>query len=442
MGNTLDNKPDNYSIDQFGKPIVYKGDYMQTYTQNNSSADSMQYGQTRLQFGAKIVQDVDSGPNQGDYYVTGANGTRHYLSHAGKMMPDAESTVRLAKNFGNGPAVMISGSPLSPTYNMFYSDGGEAHGSSNQWTTRQVNSPEDVKSTMTATQDGNFDVSKGKFASSYGDASINPFSQEGRNFETDAYTFQSGLVKGLAAVAVPVISTALDDIVPFGSTLLNMTGGNKLLQAGINSLAGVGRTSNITPSAWDPNMSNIIKDPRLSQYLNTIQDQSHQLIARYGPKGYAHDQTLAQDTPQQMIAKAKALSTENKILFATSKVQEMQDLSAKLQTMLPPGSNSQLFSQIKDGLSLAQTPQQQMNVIEHFSKLIQSQVLPSLQSGSGSATGGQPAAAPVQPDLNPTTASAQTGHPILSINGTDSRHHTTVIGQETMSSSPPMGPVG
>ena len=436
MGNTLDKKPDNYSVDQFGKPIVYKGDYMQTYTQNNPDADSMQYGQTRLQFGAKIVQDIDAGPTQGDYYVTSANGTRHYVTRGGKMLPDAANTVRLAKNYGNGPAVMISGSPLAPTYNMFYSEGGEAHGASNNWTPRQVNSPQDIIDTMSSTQDGHFDI-KGKYASSYGDASINPFSQEGRNFETDMYTFQSGLVKGMAAVAVPVLGTALDDIVPFGSTLLNITGANKAIQAGVNSLAGIGRTSSVKPSAWDPNMSNIIKDPRLPGYLNTITDQSHQLISKYGAAGYGHDQTLASATPQQMIQKAKALAKENKILFAQSKVQEMQDLSAKLQRMLPPGSNSQLFSDIKTGLSLAQTPEQQMNVIEHFSGLIKSQVLPSLSSASPAAST-QAASARSQPaDLNPTTASAQVGHPVLSINGHDGRHPAQIIGQETMSSVPP-----
>ena len=436
MGNTLDKKPDKYSIDQFGKPIVYKGDYMQTYTQNNPSADSMQYGGTHLQFGAKIVQDIDAGPKQGDYYVTGADGTRHYVTQGGKMLPDAANTVRLAKNFGNGPAVMISGSPLKPTYNMFYSEGGEAHGSKNTWSVRQVNSPQDVISTMTTAQDGHYGT-KGKFANYYGDASINPFSQEGRNFETDMYTFQSGLVKGIAAVAVPAIGSALDDVVPFGSTLLNITGANKLLQAGVSSLAGIGRTSEASPSAWDPNMSNIIKDPRLPGYLNTITDQSHQLISKYGSAGYGHDQTLASSTPQQMIQKAKALAQENKVLFAHSKVQEMQDLSAKLQRMLPPGSNSALFSDIKDGLALAQTPEQQMNVIEHFSGLIKSQVLPSLSSGAPAA-GSQAASARSQPaDLNPTTASAQVGHPVLSINGSDSRHPAQVIGQETMSSVPP-----
>ena len=436
MGNTLDKKPDNYSIDRFGKPIVYKGDYMQTYTQQNTSADSMQYGSTHLQFGAKIVQDIDSGPRQGDYYVTAANGTRHYVTQQGKMLPDAANTVRLAKNFGNGPAVMISGSPLRPQYNMFYSAGGEAHGASNTWTPRQVNSPADIINTMTSSQDGNYGT-KGKYANMYGDASINPFSQEGRNFETDMYQFQSCLVKVIGAAALPVGEMALDDIVPFGSTLLNLTGANKAIQSGINSLAGMGKPSSAKVSAWDPQMSNIIKDPRLPGYLNQIQDQSHQLISKYGPSDYAQTDKLAQDTPQQMIQKAQQLADENKQLFAQSKVQEMQDLTIQLQKMLPPGVGSDIFSNIHDGLQLASTPQQKMNVIEHFSEQIKSQLLPLLKTTPQAATtqGSSPSKTP--PDLNPQTASAQVGHPSLSINGSDSRHPAQVIGGETESSVPP-----
>ena len=438
MGNTLDKKPDNYSVDQFGKPIVYKGDYMQTYTQQNTSADSVQYGSTRLQFGAKIVQDIDSGPRQGDYFVSSPDGTRHYVTQQGKMLPDAANTVRLAKNFGNGPAVMISGSLLRPQYNMFYSVGGEAHGGENtmSWTPRQVNSPADVVSTMTSTQDGNW-LTKGKFANDYGDASINPFSQEGRNFETDMYQFQSGLVKVIGATALPVAEMALDDIVPFGSTLLNMTGANKAIQSGINSLAGMGRQSAAKVSAWDPQMSNIIKDPRLPGYLTQIQDQSQQLISKYGPSDYAQTNKLAQDTPQQMIQKAQQLADENKQLFAQSKVQEMQDLTTQLQKMLPPGAGSDIFSNIHDGLQLASTPQQKMNVIEHFSEQIKSQLLPLLNNTPPAAADQGTSPTQTPPDLNPHTASAQVAHPSLSINGTDSRHPAQVIGGETESSAPP-----
>ena len=436
MGNTLDKKPDNYSMDEYGNPIVYKGDYMQTYTQLNPDADAMQYGSTRLQFGAKIIQDVDSGSRQGDYYITTPQGERKYVTQGGKMLPNANNTVRMAENYGIGPAIMISGSPLNPTYNMFSAAGGYGHGASNDWTPRQVNSPADIVKTMTESF-GPADGTKGKYANMYGDASINPFSKEGRNFETDAYQFQSSLVKGIAAVALPVAESALDDIVPFSSTLLNITGANKALQSGINSLAGVGRASSVAPSAWDPNMSNIIKDPRLPGYLNTIEDQSHQLISKYGPSSYASSQRLAQGTPQQMINKAKQIADENKTLFAQSKVQEMQDLTVQLKKMLPPGTGSAIFSNITDGLQLAHTPEQQMNVIEHFSEQIKDQLLPMIKTDAQSAQITTGAATKPSPDLNPQTASAQVGHPILSINGTDSRHPAIPIGGETMSQAGP-----
>lgn len=435
MGNVLDKRPDQYSGD-VKTPIVYKGDYMQTYKQNDSDADTMQYGGTKLQFGAKIIQDVDNGPRQGDYYVVQQNGARAYLSRKGVISPQAKTIVSFAKGYANGPAVMISGSPLHPTYNMFYALGGMAHGSSNDWTPRQVNSPQDIINTMTSTQAAHFQT-KGKFANYYGDASINPFSQEGRNFETDMYQFQSGLVKVIGAVALPVAEIALDDIVPFGSTILNLTGANKAIQSGINSLAGVGKTSNASVSSWDPQMSNIIKDPRLPGYLNKIEDQSHQLIDKYGPSDYTATNRMAQETPQQMIQKGASMAKENQVLFAQSKVQEMQDLSVKLQKMLPPGTGSDIFNNIKIGLSMADTPQQKLNVIEHFSGQIKSQLLPLLSNPTSSAANNDQSVGKSPPDLNPETASAQVGHPVLSINGSDVRHPAQTIGHETMSSAPP-----
>ena len=433
---TLGSKPDKYSMDQFGNPIIYKGDYMQTYTQLNPGADGMEYGSTRLQFGAKIIQDVDSGPRQGDYYITSPQGVRSYVTQGGKLLPDAANTVRMAKNFGNGPAIMISGSPLHPTYNMFSAAGGYGHGKSNQWTPRQVNSPADIIKTMTESF-GPADGLKGKYANMYGDASINPFSTEGRNFKTDMYQFQDSLVKGIAAVALPVAESALDDIVPFASTLLNLTGANKSLQSGINSLAGVGRASSVAPSAWDPQMSNIIKDPRLPGYLKTIEDQSHQLISKYGSSSYTSTQKLAQETPQQMINKAQQMADENKALFAQSKVQEMQDLEVQLTKMLPAGAGSAIFNNIHNGLYLARSPEEKMNVIEHFSQQIKDQLIPMLDKDPESTQLTTGAATLPSPDLNPTTASAQVGHPVLSINGTDSRHPAQNIGQETMSQAPP-----
>jgi len=83
------------------------------------------------------------------------------------------------------------------------------------------------------------------------------------------------------------------------------------------------------------------------------------------------------------------------------------------------------------------TPEQQMNVIEHFSQQIKDQLIPMLDKDPESTQLTTGAATLPSPDLNPTTASAQVGHPVLSINGTDSRHPAQNIGQETMSQAPP-----
>ena len=113
----------------------------------------------------------------------------------------------------------------------------------------------------------------------------------------------------------------------------------------------------------------------------------------------------------------------------------MQDTVAALQNILPSGSGSQIFQNIKTGLSLAGTNQQKLNVLNHFGGEIQSQLLPLVHLGGSGPQSASSSAGGTPPDLNPTTASAQIGHPSLSINGTDLRHP----GQNTITGTP--GPV-
>jgi hypothetical protein len=118
----------------------------------------------------------------------------------------------------------------------------------------------------------------------------------------------------------------------------------------------------------------------------------------------------------------------------------MQNTIAKLKDMLPAGTGSQLFNNIDTGLGLAQTPEQKMNVLNHFGGEIQNQLLPLIHLDP--ATAAQPTQSSVgtPADLNPMTASAQVGHPILSINGTDLRPpgQTTIGGSKI--ADPPMSP--
>jgi len=404
--------------------------YMSTYHQDDPSADHVQYGGTQLQMGVKILQDVNPGPQQGNLYVVNPAGQRLYISHQGKIAPYAADYLKQAKDYGNGPAVMITGTPLNPQYYLFPVKGGEMHSADANWAPVPVNNRADIIKAMTDNGMRSGSGTTGKYANYYGNASINPWGvKAGSDMFTTAGEMgkvESGLIRELA---VPVMQTMLDDVVPFGSTIMNVTGAGKALQAGINALAHQ-PTGSEPVSAFDPSLANSIKDPRLPQYLTNIQNRSQQFVTQYGPANYVQANQMAQNTPQQMLEKARALQSENENLYVQEQVQEMQDTSTKLQQLLP-GEDPAIFQQIKTGLELATNNEQKLNVISHFSKQIQSQLLPLLGSGGASAqnTGGQPPSAPQYG--GPETASAQVGHPILSINGTDSRHP----GQNTIDSS-------
>ena len=420
MGNTLDSKPQKYS-DQQNRPTTYGGisGYMATYHQHDASADHIQYGKTQLQFGVKILQDVDPGPKQGELYVTNPSGKRLYITYHGQVAPYAADYLKQAKDYGNGPAIMITGSPTNPQYHMFTVQGGDYHKQGVSWEPVPVNNEKDIVAAMT--QGGVSSKIIGKDANMYGNASINPWGvKAGSDMFTTGQAIGNFLNKAIQTFAVPVVDTVADDFVPMGSQIMHYTGADKLLQAGINALAKQPDVTQ-TPSAFDPALSNLVKDPRLPQYLQNVQNQSQQFAHKYGARDYQQAMAMPSGTPQQMLAKARELQQENQDLYVQGQVTELQHTSTELQKMLP-NADPQIFKDIETGLSTARNNQQKLNVIEHFSKQIQSNLLPLLQSGTPSAAPQQQSQSTRPSDPNYVTASAQVGHPVLSINGTDSRH--------------------
>ena len=444
MGNVLDSAPSKYSdeVDD-GQTATYggslSGSYMASYRQDSATADSMQYGDGKLQFGAKIIQDIDPGPNHGQLYVTTDAGKRLYITHEGQLAPYASDYVKQAANYGNGPAVAITGSPLNPHYQMWYAQGGDQHSGTNSWTPITINSKKDVMQAMQSGMQG-MDYNA-KHSSSYGMASINPFgSQEGGDMWTGAARFDEAVTGVVSQLVIPVAEHFLDAAVPFASNILGVTGINKAMQGGLDSLVKSSHGKMYQSStSFDPQMSNIIKDPRLSGYLQQQEDRSHQFVAKYGPADYVASSKLAQDTPQQQLAKARQLTEENQNLYVQGEVQKMRDVSAKLR-QLAPNADPKIFQQIETGLSLAQTNQQKMNVINHFSAQLQKQVLP-LVAGSPSSDASSQTPPPPKPSVPENLgASAQVGHPTLSINGTHSSHpgKTTISGNSVR--PPPIVP--
>ena len=434
MGNLLDAVPDKYSDETaFGSTATFGSQdgssYMAAYRQNSATADSMSYGKGRLQFGVKIIQDIDPGPNVGQLYVVNDAGKRLYITHDGKMAPYASDYVKQGQNYGNGPAVSITGNPLHPQYNMWYSPQGDEHDASGEWTPITINSKKDILEAMQSGMQG-MDYN-GKHANMWGQASINPFgAKEGSSMWTTGVQVGKILTGVVSQAIVPVAEMGLDALVPGASTILAVTGANKAMQKGIDALVAATPTHAYQGSKqFDPQISNIIKDPRLPGFLQQQQDQSHAFIAKYGPSKYVATNQLAQDTPSQQIQKAQQLQEENEDLYATSEAQKLTDLSSKLESMVGPNP---LFQQIKTGLATATNNQQTMNVISHFSKQLQQQVLPLLASKASSAAV-SPSPAPVASPPNAIqTASAQVGHPTLSINGThtDDPSKTVITGSQ------------
>ena len=308
---------------------------------------------------------------------------------------------------------------------------------------------------MQAMQSGNAGRSLNqKYANMYGQASINPFgSKEGADIWTNADNFGRALSGVISQLVIPVAEMGLDTFTGgMASPFLTVTGANKAMQGAIDNLMQNSRGQSYQSATnFDPLISNIIKDPRLPGYLQQQQDQSHAFIAKYGPQDYGATQKLAQDTPMQQITKAKQLHQENENMWVQNQVQEMLDTSDQIQKLLGQKTSataaqlaatplSPIFQNIKTGLSLASTNQQKMNVINHFSKQIKEQLLPLLNIPQPTAAPTQPGA-PVDPQKSSTlTASAQPGHPVLSINGTDLSHpgKNTITG--TPSTIPPVVP--
>ena len=446
MGNAFNSKPSAYSDEtHINASRMFGGDYEASYRQSNANADSMAYGNNRLQFGVKMMEDVDAGPMRGEMYVTTNAGKRMYFTHDHQLRGDASYIISQGANYGNGPAVSITGTPLNPQYHMFYAQGGDEH-TGNDWTPIQINSKKDIMEAMTSGNEGR-NLSSGKYSNMYGQAAIDPFgAKEGADVWTGAIKVGKVLNAIAGQLIIPIGEAALDTVTGgMASTVMGVTGLNKKLQGGLDNLIQNTKGKTYQGSAsFDPDISNMIKDPRLAGYLQNQEDQMHGYVKKFGPSSYSATQRLAQDTPSQQIQKAQQLAQENETNYVQSQVQQMQDLSDKLQTMV--GSKlgpdqQQIFQQIKTGLGMASNNQQKLNVINHFSQLLQSQVLPLITSDDVPAPSQPSTDDPPTSNTSGVTSSAQVGHPVLSINGTHSTHpgKTEITGH--MRPPPPVVPI-
>ena len=119
MGNVLDSAPSQFSQEDPTK--MQANYYTQTYKHNpQSTADSMTWGTkgSHLNIGAKVLQDM----NNNQLYITNNAGQKVYITKNGQQVPNAKEIIKTAQNYGEGPLVEITGSPLNPQMYMWTSN--------------------------------------------------------------------------------------------------------------------------------------------------------------------------------------------------------------------------------------------------------------------------------------------------------------------------------
>ena len=416
MGNGYGTRPDNFSDNTSG-PRVYNYRSMATYRQSSQNADRVQVGNTSIGLGVKLLQEYQPGPNQGQMYVVNNSGKKMFFTKNNQMVQNANQIIATGKNYGNGMAVSITGNPASPTYQMFYAPGGDAWTKGNQWTPITINSEKDILQAVR----GGGNADHGKFASMYGDASINPYgTAKGSDFFTGLATVGK-TIEGIASqMVLPIGELALDTFVPFSSVALNITGAHNAIQNAINTAVRKGEDGYHSTHSFDPRIANMIRDPRLTGFMQQQSDSMHQYISEFGDTSYKGYQGLAQDTPSQMLFKARQLQGVNENNYVQQQSQKLIDTTSKIQGMLHDQNAAEILNNIHIGLKMASNNTQKMNVINHFTGQVEKTLLPLLDSLPNSTAPSQVSGVPPTKHPLSSVASAQVAHESLSINGADS----------------------
>ena len=254
--------------------VVHEGEFLQTYSNPSSGTDKvpMGAGVAPMSLGVKIMQSVSEGTDyQGhkygpnEMYVVQPSGRRVYLTKGGKYLPNADRLVQTGKNYGAGPAVVVGGDVGKPTYTVF-SATSTSPGSS--YTPMRINNVGDWQK---AVWYGHENEQKGKYASSYGSAAINPFKDRPRNAFSTLADVGRGALQVVDAVAVPIIEYGLDAVTDdIGGTLMQVTGLEDILQKNLDTLTDLhGIDYNPSAATTQPYLSNIMTDPRLDEAFHS-----------------------------------------------------------------------------------------------------------------------------------------------------------------------------
>ena len=381
MGNVLTSRPTDFSVNAPQK--VMDDSYLQTYKQRpntvNDPTDVIPWGsgKSTVQTGVKIIQSMQNG----QLYVTTPEGQQVFLTQGTPPTPlgNASQLVSQGQNYGRGPAVMLTNSPLNPTITMFSSTDSTAD---RHYQPVVVNNMADFTHAMEQNQEQR-DQSSGAFSGWRGQAAINPFLERGNDFFSglaDAGRFLGSVV---TQFAVPALEMGMDELIPMSGTAFGALGLDSGLQKGMDNLNqllihGEQYKSAVTR---DPALSNLISDPRLPSFFKQVQSQNQALAQQYGGNTFSK---LPEETPQQMVAKGQQMFQENQNTVVQQQANQLSNLMTNMKKTLGTKTNFD-FDAMSQGLAIATNNQARMNVMNHFSQELKQKVLPLLQKQSAVA---------------------------------------------------------
>ncbi len=380
MGNAIDSQPSSYNT----SGGTHELDYMQTYYHRDIPGDD-KIGDVHI--GAKIIQAIEPPDKIGEYYVMSLGWAhehghekeeRVYLSENGDWKASAQSLLRYANGYQNGPTIMLSGSPGHPVYEAWASTDtvpGE------EWEPLRINSLDDFENAIRLGHGGT--AKHGKKEGFYGDMAVNPFEKKPRDIWSDTSDFNRTVNKIGKAFIVPMITYGLDEFTGgIGGTVFQLTGLDSLLQESLDKLDDVapsGYKSNLPFT--DPRLSDAIHDPRLESYFKQVYNASFSNADQN--QSNSHSKELQRvlsgrkETRGQKVVMLKKMQTTNLAFSGEKQVKTLQNTVNILKKVAPniPGWD---WNIIDAGINAAQTPEQQINAVKAMTLMLSKKVFPFL----------------------------------------------------------------
>jgi len=373
MGNMYDTAPTLFSKDEDkDNPTMHTGDYLQTYV-NPTGGERFKIGKQSLHIGAKMIQDVKP-PN--DIYVVNKHGQKVWLSKNGKMKPTAGKLLKQDPNFGLGPSVRLTGSPLNPKLEVFSS---HDMSKTEQYMSVFINSEEDLRQALEKGHLG-MDPSTGKFGMSYGQLAIDPFYKRPSDIWSGVASFNRGMNKFGTMFVVPAFETAVETLIPGFQTLSQLTGLHDVMQHGVEAFNALADKQLYKGSEkYDLGLSNQVHDPRLKPYLERMKNQGQYFHGEdKSNSGLRNTLNMPESSQSDMLKKARELTGKNSKLFLAEQVNLFTETGEKLREIV--GNNTTFnFMEMYSALRSANTPAKKMKVINHYTERFKTDLMPMIQ---------------------------------------------------------------